>query len=206
MGLHLPAWTATMANLDGLPPELRPLIGRFVADATGFMLALESGTLTTAEWRKVMAEALARYHMAAMMVGMGSTELTPELLQLVENTVDVQVSFLDNFARVINASPEFNPAWVSRAQMYAESPISSWSEGDMVKQTGRIWAVPAMPGQGTQCAGRCRCFLRYDVKDAEKGDGDIYWELGAITDNCQTCLQRRADWYPLKFRNGLLLP
>lgn len=197
-----------MPNLDALPPELRPLIERFIADATGFMAALELGSLSTADWRKVMAEALARYHMAAMMVGMGSTELTPEMMRLVENTIDVQVSFLDNFARVINASPEFNPAWVGRAQMYAESPISSWSEGDMVKQTGRIWAVAYVPGQGSQCAGRCRCFLRYDVKDAEKGDADIYWTLrGDEIDgrNCQTCIER-ARAGPMRFRDGVLLP
>lgn len=199
-----------MASLDTLPPALRPLIEQFLADATGYMAALENGSLTIPAWRRVMAESLARYHTAALMVGQGSTELTPEVLRLLENTVDVQLSFLDNFARVMEATPADGQQWAmwtARAQMYAESPISSFAEGDMIKQTGRIWPVAAVPGQGTQCGGRCRCVLRYDVMDAERGDADIYWVLGVEdSSNCQTCQIRAQEWNPMRIRDGVLLP
>lgn len=194
-----------MPNLDALPPELRPLIERFIADATGFTAALELGSLTTAEWRNVMAEALARYHMAAMMVGMGSTDLTPELLQLVENTVDMQVSFLDNFARVIDAAGgEFNPAWVSRAQMYAESPKSSWAEGDIIRQVGRPLPLPSMPGDGTtQCLTRCLC--KWKITQTADNSFVAKWERHA-DDSCQTCVIRGEEWANLIIENGVLLP
>lgn len=193
-----------MPSLDDLPPELRPLIEQFVADVTGFMLALQLGTLTTAQWRKVMAESLAKYHTAAMMVGMGSTELSPELMNLLENSVDVQVSFLDNFARVINASPEFNPAWVSRAQMYAESPKASWAEGDIVRQVGRPLPLPAMPGDGTtQCLTNCLC--RWKITQTADNSFVAKWERHA-DDSCQTCVIRGQDWANLIIENGVLLP
>lgn len=200
-----------MANLDTLPPALRPLIEQFLADATGYMVALENGSLTIPAWRRVMAESLARYHTAALMVGQGSTELTPEVLRLLENAVGVQLSFLDNFARVMEAAPADGQQWAmwtARAQMYAESPITSWSEGDIIRQAGRVLPLPAAVGQGTQCGPRDRCRWEIVTLDRDKGDFDAYWKLSndPNVEHCQTCQVRATEWNPVRIRNGILMP
>lgn len=151
-----------------------------------------------------MSRALARYHQAALMVGQGSTDITPDIAQLLSNTVDVQLAFLDNFVRVIEAAAEPQWAmWNARAQQYALSPKSSWAEGDVIRQAGRVLPLPAMPCQGTQCGNNCLCAWKIE----KTGDNSYTaaW-IRHADDSCQTCVIRGDEWKMLVIEDGALLP
>lgn len=50
------------------------------------------------------------------------------------------------------------------------------------------------------------CNCKWDVKavDAANGDYDAYWRLEKGSKHCQTCLERAAQWSPLRIREGVL--
>lgn len=179
--------------------DIELLIEKFVGQVRGLMAQLEAKTLTPEEWQQLMDDLLARYHTAAYMAGRGSSVLSQADLDTIANQVQVQLSFLDNFRLVISSTGEWQPAWNGRAEMYAESPTTTYWEG----KVGDL-PLPAMPGQGTQCLSRCKCSWRIEPLDAAKGDYDAYWTLGPA-DHCQTCLQRSEDWNPIRIRDGRLV-
>lgn len=49
----------------------------------------------------------------------------------------------------------------------------------------------------------CGCSWRIEVVDDEAGDYDAYWERSK-DDSCATCLEREAQWSPVRIRGGLL--
>jgi hypothetical protein len=50
----------------------------------------------------------------------------------------------------------------------------------------------------------CGCEWEIEVIDEDNGDYDAYWRLGKLK-NCQTCLERAAQWSPLEIRGSELL-
>ena len=196
-------------NLDKVPPELRPLVAAFGGDVDRLFQAYQDGLVSVDGWQEQFEAAIARYYMASMMAAAGRPVLTDAMRGWLEDAIGVQLGFLAGFALVLKSlSPgqlvEKARGLIARGRLYTDAIYAAWVAGDMIRQTGRMWPIPALPGQGTQCGSSCRCKLRYQVYDREKGDADIYWELEDGAEHCQTCKQRHEEWYPIRIRGGRL--
>lgn len=188
--------------MDDLITELGTQIG-------ALMDALAAGEFGAPAWLAAMEPLLARYHLAAFMAASGLAELPAEMSALVGNIVEVQLDFLRNFGRVMEATaaadaPAKMAQWTARANLYAKAIKTSFAEGDVVRQVGRVLPLPAMPAQGTQCGPNCLCGWRVVTMDEAAGDYDAFWRRHA-QDSCQTCVQREQEWSPVRIRGGRLL-
>lgn len=189
---------AEKISLDGLPRPLRWLIQSLV-DALGEIFGdLESGAITISAWLDLMREKIAEYHLASLMAGLDS-EIVPERAWdgLVEQ-VNVQLGFLNNFKVEIQKADEYAAGWKTRAESYAGAVKQPYWFGRT-----RLLPLPAMPAQGTQCQNNCKCQWEIKWLDQDKGDADAYWRRHA-DDSCQTCLEREAQWSPVRVRDGML--
>jgi len=185
--------------MNSYPPQLQSLIDKLRLSIHDLTAQLETGLIQVEDWQAGMQALLARYHTAAYMVGLESESLSQSALDSIAAQVEAQLAYLDNFALVISSAGEFQAEFYGRADMYAGSITTEYWEA----RVGDL-PLPAMPGQGTQCGGRCKCAWRIDTLDEKAGDHDAYWELGNA-DHCQTCLQRSEDWNPVQIRGGALL-
>ena len=167
-----------------------------VADLTA---QLEAGDLEAVEWEIGMGQLLARYSLAAYMVGADTAALTASDISNVAFIVQTQLSFLDNFTLVIQSEAEFQAGWTARAQQYAQHIVEPYWKG-----ATRVLPLPAMPGDGTFC--ECRCSWSVETIDEEKGDYNATWVLGHVrTSHCAICEERAKEWNPLQIRNGRIV-
>jgi hypothetical protein len=167
-----------------------------VADLTA---KLEAGDLEAQAWQNGMEQLLARYSLAAYMVGADTSALTASDMETIALIVQMQLAFLDNFTLVIQSEAEFQAGWNARAQQYAQHIIEPYWKG-----ATRMLPLPAMPGDGTFC--QCHCKWDIQVVDEGAGDYDCFWKLGIVrTEHCQICEQRANDWAPLQIRGGRLV-
>lgn len=191
-----------------VPAVLRPIISRMQATIDTYTAGLLAGEMTPEEWESAMSVLIARYHGTALRAGQGGGGLSEAAQAVLQGLVGVQLAFLANFAHVIRtAGPnlaEYAARFRARALSYALAVKTAHTYGDMIRQTGRVWPVAAVPGQGTQCGSNCLCSLEYQVYDVENGDADIYWRR-STEDSCQTCLERERLWSPMKIRDGRLV-
>lgn len=186
-------------------PLLVSLLEQYSVQVQELMDLLEAKRITPAVWRDRMGDLLARYHVAALMVGMGQTAVPTDGIALLAGNIANQFGYLDNFATEVAAAEAFRSAWRARAQMYVNSAGAEFWEGYVYRQAGRFLPLPAVPKDGTSiCLSNCRCGLRIVVVDAERGDYDVYWELNPA-EHCQTCIERAAQWNPLQIRGGMLM-
>jgi hypothetical protein len=182
------------------PAPLGALIQKLSTAIHDLTAQLEAGSIPVSDWQTGMQALLARYHTAAYMVGLDSTALSKNALEAIAAQVEAQMGYLNNFALVISSVGEFQAAFYSRADMYSGSITTEYWEA----KSGWL-PLPAMPGQGTQCGGRCKCAWRIETLDEKAGDFDCYWELG-VADHCGTCVERAAQWNPVQIRDGVLMP
>jgi hypothetical protein len=182
--------------LDRLIEQLKAEIRRAVAD-----LARNPASLDT--WLSLMARLLARYLLAAFMVGSGKTEVEDKAQEAIQQAIQDQLQYLSKFGDVLRRDfkkPEdWQDAWASRAESYANSVVPTYWAG---KTQGL--PLPVMPGELGQCLGNCRCSWR--IEKVGKEDYNCYWELGKKdSGNCQTCTVRARKYNPLRIRDGRVL-
>ena len=198
LGLHGKKETQAEADND-LPRPLAWLIRELKKRLSDLFDELTASRLTPLEWRNQVKKVLAEYHLAGIMSGL-NTEVVPGKAWngLVEQ-VNFQIEFLNNFKVEIQDSAEFRPGWEQRARSYAESIKKPYWTGRT-----KLLPLPAMPGEGSQCEQGCNC--QWDVKPikADAGDYDAYWRLEPGSAHCQTCLERAAQWSPLRIRDGIV--
>ena len=133
-------------------PLLVSLLEQYSVQVQELMDLLEAKRITPAVWRDRMGDLLARYHVAALMVGMGQTAVPTEGIALLAGNIANQFGYLDNFATEVAAAEAFRAVWRSRAQMYVNSAGAEFWEGYVYRQAGRFLPLPAMPKDGTtQC-------------------------------------------------------
>lgn len=186
-------------------PLLVSLLEQYSVQVQELMDLLEAKRITPAVWRDRMGDLLARYHVAALMVGMGQTAVPTEGIALLAGNIANQFGYLDNFATEVAAAEAFRAVWRSRAQMYVNSAGAEFWEGYVYRQAGRFLPLPAMPKDGTtQCLSNCKCSWDIQVLDAERGDYDATWVMHPA-EHCQTCIERAAQWAPLQIRDGMLM-
>lgn len=172
--------------------ELKRRLGDLFDDLTG-------ERITPIEWRNAVKRVLAEHHLTAMMAGLNAEAIPGKAWGGLVDQINVQLEFLNRFRVEVQDDATFKPGWDARARSYAESiKVPYW------RGRTKILPLPAMPGEGSQCLQGCRC--KWDVKviDAANGDYDAYWRLEKGSKHCQTCLERAAQWSPLRIREGVL--
>ena len=195
---------AVLEALSFLPMPIQTIIKEFLTNIRSWTAALAAGQMALDKWFDLMFGGLARNHIAAFMVGLGDTRITPQMIDLIARTVEFHQGYLENFRADIGASGgDFKPQWHWRAGLYGLSTKQSYWEGEVTRQAGRPLPLPAMPGQGTTCLTNCGCEWEIRVIDEEAGDYDAYWKR-TKRDSCQVCLQREEDWNPIRIRGMML--
>lgn len=183
-----------------MPKPLRLLLARTLAAIARLTQQLERGVLDPAAWHDAMARTLRRAHAAALMAGQGSPTITRPGRTWLNEFIGVQLDFLRRFAVEVQDAAEYQKGWQARAALYAGAVKGAFWRGRV-----KMLPVPATPGDGSsQCLGNCTCSLEVVWIDADAGDADVYWRLGAKERHCQTCPQRAAEWNPLRIRGGEL--
>jgi hypothetical protein len=186
-----------------MPDELDRLIQKLLDEVATLTGRLERGEITVRAWQREMERLLARYHEAAFMLGLESSELDDDAMAIIIKDIEFQLGYLDAFAATIAGASAWQPSWNSRAALYAQSIKKPYWEGE----TKKIGLPPLehYPGDGsTECLGNCRCWLQIDTLSEERGDYDVYWRLGAER-HCATCPQRAKSWNPLRVRKGKIV-
>jgi hypothetical protein len=179
-------------ELDALTARLKELIDL----ATDGLIA-DLGS--SAEYQEIMSELLARYHTAAYLVGAGVDRVNPQQRRRIVDGVAEQMAYLERFTVELQGEGLGEPGIRARARMYAESVKVPYWNGRT-----RGLPLPSVPGDGTmQCLTNCKCSWKIETISAERGDYDATWERH-VSDSCQTCVQRAAEWNPLRIRNGEL--
>lgn len=149
------------------------------------------------DWQQELSRQLARYHAASYLAATGDATLEGAALTAVQQDLAIQLRFLGKFALVVQSGKRWENGYNARAEMYARSIKTPFYRG-----ATKMLPLPAMPAEGTQCLTNCGC--SWEISELE-GDGntDAYWRRGK-EDSCQTCLQREADWSPIRIRGGVL--
>lgn len=187
-----------LRNKAAYPPALQKVLDEATRAIDTATADLQSGKLTVDAWQAQVDGILQEFHRKAYEAGAKTSDLNDAQKRLIDLQVQDQREYLDNFAGDIRNSKEWQPEWNGRASMYAQSVGASYWNG----RTKDV-ALPAQPQDGTtQCLTNCKCRWVLKAVDAEAGDYDAFWTLGAA-DHCQTCLERADQWNPLKIRGGV---
>lgn len=173
------------------------LIQRLSALIAAATDTLEGDMSQVAAWQEELSRQLARYHAASYLAGSGDATLAGPAKAAVVRDLRTQLSFLGKFALEIQAADVWQAGWNARAAMYARSIKTPFERGRT-----RMLPLPAMPAEGTTCLTNCGCFWEIDEL-AGDGNADAYWRRGK-DDSCQVCVQREADWSPVRIREGVL--
>ena len=196
---------------DSEPSTLLPLILAFQGDIDNYMDALIAGDITPEEFEELMSKALALYNLGALRAGQGFDEVSQEARVRIDGAVALQLGYLVGFTAVLAAGlagkklADLTKRFRARAKSYSYSLRTSWADGDVIRQVGRVLPLPAMPAQGTQCGSNCKCKWRIVVLSKKDGDYDAYWERHS-SDSCQTCVVRERLWSPTRIRGMQLQP
>jgi len=185
------------------PEPLQQIMTRMGQDVERLSFRASRGQVSLEAWYEQMRQLIEQYSAEAYTEGSLETEITPEGQAMVNRSARVQIAFLENFKNDIEANG-WQPAYAARAQMYASAIRQNYWHGDIVGQVGRVLPLPAYPAEGTQCLSNCKCSWEIETVNAEAGDYDGYWRRGS-DDSCQTCVEREAQWSPVKIRGGMLL-
>lgn len=187
------------------PLPLRRLTEQGVLTVAEITRRLLTGELTVDDWEQLMQSEIEELHLAMALAGLRASDLPDDVAAMVDERVRGQRGYLSDFADELRAARgtglPYPGQTASRATMYADAAGAAyWAAAT------RAWPLPAMPRDGsTQCLSRCRCAWRIDVLDERRGDADCYWVYGDTTRHCQTCIEREAQWGPLRVRGGALL-
>lgn len=185
-------------DTSGIPINLRWITEEFMDELRTLTERLHSFEITNADWEDEFQILLARYAQAGYMAGADSATTSTVAIDMMTDFLDGQFSWLSDFRAEIQSEEEWQEGWTTRAESYALSIKVPYWNGEI-----KMLPLPAMPAQGTQCLNNCGCSWRIETIDEGKGDYDCYWERSK-EDSCQTCLEREAQWNPIKIRGGIL--
>lgn len=156
--------------------EVGRLIDAAEAEVSALTEDLYAGDITIDEWEIAVTQTLKDAHIAqAALARGGMAFMTPDDYQMVEETLQDEMTFLDKFGRDIVLGLSLAMA-LQRIRQYGNaSQQSYWQQWNnaVANQVGTALSslppLTRMPGDGsTECRGHCRCYLSHDI------DG-IYW-------------------------------
>lgn len=189
-------------DFSAYPPDLRRIMRNTSRRIDELSRQLAEDEITTIEWLRAMREIIKETYNATYLVGIDSDELPRGARRTIDHLIAIQGDYLRNFGNDIRTNG-WLPSYNSRARMYGYSATQSYWEGNIVKQVGTPLPLPRMPAEGTICGSNCKC--AWDIREL-KGDGnyDCYWRIRSENE-CQTCVERAAQWNPLRIRDGEVL-
>lgn len=194
-----------MPDFADYPEDLQPILLDFSEAVDALMRDFQAGKISLDEWRDRFAELLAMYIGTSYMTGAEKDDILGDAGIWITAWLALQLDFLNGFRDTIAANyaagGQYSGTWDSRAQMYVTSPLPAYWYG-----VTEGLPLPAYPRDGTsQCLANDRCMWRIVWDDREAGNARAYWELEPGAEHCQTCLERRKQWYPLVVRNWRLV-
>lgn len=189
-----------MPTAKAQPKPLTTLITKLQSAIGATTTDLAHGDIDVDGWRTEMERQLTKHATAAYIAGSGRQMHLDELARKrIAGDVRVQVQFLDQFAVEIQSASEFERGWQSRAESYADSLSAPFWRGRI-----KVLPLPSVPGDmSTPCGTHCKCSWSIDELDAEAGDYDCTW-IRHASDSCSGCVERAAQWAPLRIRQGVL--
>ena len=198
------------------PPQLNGLYYKAQAEIDNLFVELSLGLISLETYEILFQEILARWYITTYTAGVKKSGVVDD--KIIAGLVAAalgglalwlgsQIGFLALFVDAIRAFVAENGAgeplplkFFQRVRLYVASIVDPYWKG----VTGKL-PLPSLPGEGdTQCRQYCKCSWRIVWLDREAGDADAYWETHPA-EHCQTCIERRKQWYPLKIKGWVLL-
>jgi hypothetical protein len=172
------------------------------AKATAAASNLARGAITPEEFRTEMKAVIKTSYGAQYVFGRGGMKaMTAKDWGKLGAEVKRQLGFLDGFINAINdkavSGTTFSEDYLrNRAGMYLDGSVVAHGRG-----LASAWncVPPGVPGDGgTQCGGRCRCTIQFDVEGHET---IMTWTTVADDHVCPGCVSRGQNWNPYRFGN-----
>lgn len=140
-----------------------------------------------------------------IMLGRGGREsMTARDWGIVGGLLSKQYALHDGFLADLKAGALSRDQIAARGRLYMEAGGEAFERGKAASYG--VYSLPAYPKDGSsECMNGCGCTWRFETLEGESNT-NCYWELDATKENCETCLQRNASWYPLEVRGGVLQP
>lgn len=166
---------------------------------------LVSGRLTVDEWLDEMETEVAQLHTTAYTIYRGGlSEMGQEDLDLIQENVDAQVVYLENWAnelRSVDVSVLDPNEIARRARMYLGAVNQTIQEATTTSLG--LPRLPAYPADGgTPCLVFCQCSWKIERLPGE-GNWDCTWVLGDA-EHCDGCIDRAKMYSPLMIRGGVI--
>lgn len=163
------------------------------AEARNITATMLDGDTTVQRWLLDMQDMVRNTHTNQFMLGRGGVGMVNQAdLATVEEVINGQYTYLQNFADDVVAGNVSDGRMLARAQMYADAGTQSYERG--LGLAYGLPTLPAYPGDGqTQCLSNCKC--RWSITE----DGEAwycYWTLGSA-EHCPDCIDNAATWNPL---------
>lgn len=173
--------------------------------AAAYAALVANGELSAADFGLRMRAELKQAYIQEYILGRGGRDaMTPSDWGAIGAMLRKEYNLLNGFVADIEAGNLSEAQIRARANLYFMTARQAYERGN-----ARAHGVPTLPAYGrdgsTECHSMCGCYWRFEKLDGD-GNVDCFWEIDPTLENCETCLERSAVWYPLQVRNGVLLP
>jgi hypothetical protein len=169
--------------------------------------ALTVGAFTFDDFLTESTKELTKMYIRALIWGRGGiTNVTAGDWGAMVDLLREQIKFFEDYTQEIELDRISEHEAHRRLLMYANSARAAYEMGSLTASGVPLTAVRRIPQPGdgsTDCKTNCKCHWRVEDDYAIESNGErvfigwrLYWELGAA-DHCETCLDRRDNWYPL---------
>ena len=147
-----------------------------------------AGEIDIDEFDEKFKDGLEQHYARLMLLALGETrEVTQEDLNFVQQRLEREYGFLDNFVEDIRTGRMTQHRALWRAGLYG------WSRGTFVHFTLPSDAIDLMsilPGDDCAAGAGCRCHLEVEY------DGNsiyIYWVLDPLSESCPICIAHSIE-------------
>lgn len=174
----------------------RKLVAKDIFDIAGesreFVRILSRSIKLDGEWIEQFRSVLKSEYLRQYMLARGGySQMTSADWGRIGYALRRQYAYLDS---LFMRSSEYSESRLRDIlELYTDSGHAMFE-----RATAATWgkSLPAYPGDGTtNCLGHCHCSWDFKVEDRKIV---AYWKLDpTITDHCEVCLHRSAEWNPL---------
>lgn len=167
---------------------------------------LINGDINARQWKSLVVGELRFLMITSAAAGAGGLGmLSPADIAKVDQAIQRQIPYLENFAAQIERTPpgdlKFGKLKKRTVQYFGSArPLLE----QVIARAGGRPELPFNPAQKTDCGNNCHCQWKWVEIDPNKGDYDVFWKLADV-EHCMTCSARAAACNPLQIRNGQII-
>lgn len=190
--------------------QLERLMAEYNRKVDALTRGLESGTVTVGQFVGSMPSLIREHHLAVAVASAGGVDgATPQTYALAQQKVSEQLAYFERWKgdllrQTVTGKVPSASAIATRAKLYGKAALSTASQAEV--QAKGVPPLPFYPRDGrTKCRVNCCCAWNVKTLDVVNGNYDCYYELGACSDHCPTCLARTRAANPLKVRGGVIV-